>query len=175
MTPQTKLHLPFRQRRAVQSGEPFDAAEPAPEASGAEAPVAPGSTAAFAEPEPVVSYAGPAPVVSTAMADAAERLHRGYTSPTAAASSRRLAAVSLWALLLVLGGIVVALRAAVAQLAGSAGLAGALLTLTTIGGLAGLGLTIGAFLTIGARRLPWILLGAATAVLFTLLVLSAVA
>jgi hypothetical protein len=131
--------------------------------------------------QPVVSRdetAGPDDGSSGVVADVADRLHRTYTSPErpAAASPERLAGVSLWALLLVLGGAVVGLRALLAQLSGTGtGLAGSLTGLTTFGGLVGLGLTIAAFLTIAAKRLPWVLLGAATAVLFTLLVLTAVA
>jgi hypothetical protein len=112
--------------------------------------------------------------VSEAVSDAAERLHRGYTSAEAPASQRRLAAVSAWSLLLVVGGVVVGLRALLTKLGGTGtGLAGAIPTLTVVGGLTGLGLTIAAFLTIGGRRTPWVLLGAATAILFTLMVLTA--
>jgi hypothetical protein len=130
---------------------------------------------------PVVSWSAPdydSGAVPGAMAKAADRLHRAYTSPVrpATASPERLAGVSLWALLLVLGGAVAGLRAMLADFGGTGtGLAGSLMTLTLVGGMVGLGLTIGAFLTIAARRLPWVLLGTATAVLLTLLVLSAIA
>jgi hypothetical protein len=160
MTPETKPIMSFRQRRRATAGDQSAHTDPVT----AERP-----NAEEAAEEPVID-------LTDTLSDAAERLRRGYTSPVAPASSRRLAVVSVWALLLVLGGAVATLRALLSRLDGSGtGLAGALLGVTTMGGLVGLGLTIGAFLTIGSRRMPWILLGAATAVLFTLMVLTAVA
>jgi hypothetical protein len=180
MTPETKPFVSLRQRRATSSQDP---AQPA----GAPRPTTPAVPAS----EPVVSWtpptgpknsgprdSGPEDTAPGVMAEVADRLHRTYTSPDrpASASPERLAGVSLWALLLVLGGAVVGLRAMLAQLGGSGtGLAGSLTGLTMFGGLVGLGLTIAAFLTIAAKRLPWMLLGAATAVLFTLLVLTTLA
>jgi hypothetical protein len=159
MTPETKPIMSFRQRRSAHSAEP----------SAASGPTAVPHSQAEPPAEPEID-------LTDTFSGAAERLHRGYTRPDAPASSRRLAAVSLWALLLVLGGAVAGLRALLARLDGTGtGLAGSLLGLTTMGGLVGLGLTIGAFLTIGSRRTPWILMGAATAVLFALMVLTAVA
>jgi hypothetical protein len=118
----------------------------------------------------------PGALVSDAVAGAADRLHRGYKSAEAPASSERLAVVSVWSLLLVVCGGIVGLRALLAKLDGTGtGLAGALPTLTVLGGLIGLTATIGAFLTIGARRTPWVLLGVATGILFTLMVLISVA
>jgi len=68
-----------------------------------------------------------------------------------------------------------ALAALVVGLGASDGLATALQPLAVGCGLTGLGLTIGAFLTIGRRRTPWVLLGAATAVVVVLLVAVAAA
>jgi hypothetical protein len=157
MTPPTKSAMSPRQRRVVPSA-----------VSEGTDPVA---TPKDPTPEPPVPVSE---VVSEAVSDAAERLHRGYTSAEAPASQRRLAAVSAWSLVLVVGGIVVGLRALLTKLDGSGtGLAAAVPTLTVIGGLTGLGMTIAAFLTIGGRRTPWVLLGAASAILFTLMVLTA--
>jgi hypothetical protein len=173
MTPETKLHLTFRQRGPEASGEPgrgagAGAPEPGP------APDEPVGT----EPNGVVTggaetsdeTTGSHSRLADSVAETAESLRRTYRSPHPAAGSERIAGVCLWALLLVLGGAVAYLRALLAQLAG----AGPGLGITSFGGLVGLGLTIAAFLTIGKRRTPWILLGLATAVLFTLLVLGTV-
>jgi hypothetical protein len=84
--------------------------------------------------------------------------------------------VSLWSVLLVLGGAVAYLHALLGQLSGpGTGLAGSVLSLVSFGGLVGLGLILAAMLTIAKRQAPWILLGAATGLLFVLLVLTAVA
>jgi hypothetical protein len=173
MTPETKPSMSLRQRRSTPAQDPAAGHDPAA-----------GPSVPPESPEAVMSWsessdtAEERPETSGVMAEVADRLHRTYTSPVrpASASPERLAGVSLWAILLVLGGAVAGLRALLAQLEGTGtGLAGSLVGLTTFGGLLGLGLTIAAFLTIAAKRLPWILLGAATAVLFTLLVLSALA
>ena len=189
MTPQTKPKLSFRQRRVVPSGEPVRVVDlteaeastrPAEDTvagpSTAETPTAQTPTAQPLEAAPQGPAAAAGAMVSEAVSEAADRLHRGYTSPTAAASPQRIAAVSLWALLLVIGGVVVGLRTLVSQLGGSGtGLVGWMPTLTAIGGAIGLGMTIAAFLTIGARRTPWVLLGGASAILLTLMVLGAIA
>jgi hypothetical protein len=178
MTPQTKPHLSFRQRRVVPSGERIRVVDLTAVEAGSGSPDDKAAGPATAgQPDTVThSAAAAGAMVSEAVSEAADRLHRGYTSPTAPASSQRLAAVSLWALLLVVGGVVVGLRTLVSQLGGSGtGLTAWMPTLTAIGGTIGLGTTIAAFLTIGARRTPWVLLGGASAILVVLLVLGAIA
>jgi hypothetical protein len=197
MTPETKLHMPFRPRRTAPAGDPLgpsvsDGPTQDPGSAGARedlGDVDPGNVrpgngdpddTAPGNPELEPGYAEGEPTfsrhVTGAMSDTAERLRESYRNPVAPVSSRRLALVSIWALLLVVGGAVVYLRALLVALAGSGtGLAGSLLNWVSFGGLLGLGLTIAAFLTIGRRQTPWVVLGLATAVLFTLLVLTAIA
>ncbi|MCW2566016.1 MAG: hypothetical protein JWN54_113 [Mycobacterium sp.] len=170
MTPETKPMVTFRQRRSVPSGEQPGQGRPAalPDDT-ARTPPAP-------EPDRAPEPEEPGSALSASLAAAGERLRETYRSPKSPASGQRLAAVSLWSLLLVLGGAVVYLHALLGQLSGPGpGLAGSVLSLVSFGGLVGLSLIIASMLTIGRRRAPWILLGSATGLLFVLLVLTAVA
>jgi hypothetical protein len=83
---------------------------------------------------------------------------------------RRMALLSTWAAVLGLIGMAVAARAFVAILFNAVP---ALFEPTMIVvGLAGVGLTVGAFVTVHDRRLPWLLLGAATVALAVVLGLA---
>ena len=170
MTPETKPMVTFRQRRSVPSGDLPGRLRPA---------AVPDDTArAQSAPEPDHAHdpddsGARSPENPPAIGD---RLRDTYRSPNSPASARRLAVVSLWSVLLVLGGAVAYLHALLGQLSGpGTGLAGSVLSLVTFGGLVGLALILASMLTIAKRQAPWILLGAATGLLFVLLVLTAVA
>jgi hypothetical protein len=170
MTPETKPMVTFRQRRSVPSGE-----DPRPAGPAATARQHPEPAAEPADAGPMSPSEGPSdrPADGPSTGD---RLRQTYRNPNSPASHQRLAAVSLWSVLLVLGGAVAYLRALLAQLSGAhTGLAGSVLSLVSFGGLVGLALIIASMLTIARPRAPWILLGAATGLLLVLLVLTAVA
>jgi hypothetical protein len=106
--------------------------------------------------------AGPAGLSSVTGAFRRPDLSRGGPNP------RRLAGLAGWAAALGLLGLVVGVRGLVAILIG--GIPG-WYEPTLIGmGLVGIGLTSGAFLTVQRGQLPWILLGAGTAVLLSSIV-----
>ncbi|HEV7756803.1 MAG TPA: hypothetical protein VGO94_13195 [Mycobacteriales bacterium] len=170
MTPETKQMVTFRQRRSVPSGDsgPVDPAAD----TGATARARPDTDT---DTDAATDPAG-GPSSAEGPATAGDRLRRTYRNPQSPASPRRLAAVSLWSLLLVLGGAVAYLYALLGQLNGTGtGLAGSVLSLVSFGDLVGLALILASMLTIGKRRAPWILLGTATGLLLVLLVLAAVA
>jgi hypothetical protein len=145
MIPETKPLVTFRQRRSVPSGEQPERAVPGDTAGARQAPPPPQA------PEPDDSGSG----LAGRLAGAGDRLRETYRSPQSPATGRRLAAVSLWSLLLVLGGAVAYLRALLGQLSGpGTGLAGSVLSLVSFGGLVGLALIIASMLTIGKRRAP---------------------
>ncbi|MEJ3749243.1 hypothetical protein WEI85_39025 [Actinomycetes bacterium KLBMP 9797] len=108
----------------------------------------------------------------TAASAAPERLFRlpGHGDP--APPTARLATMSSWAAALGLIGMLVVVRALMAVFGGPVpwwyepALIGA--------GLLGIGLTVGAFMSIQHRRLPWCLLATATLPLLAALVLTVV-
>ncbi len=82
---------------------------------------------------------------------------------------RRLAGVSAWAALLGFGGLVVGLRVVIGLFTSSP--AWYLPTICVIG-LVGIVVTVGAFASVHRRRLPWLMLTAATAILVVAWVVS---
>jgi hypothetical protein len=83
---------------------------------------------------------------------------------------RVLAALAGWAAALGVVGLVVGIRGLVAILVG--GIPSWYEPTLIILGLVGIGLTAGAFLTVQRRPFPWLLLGAASAVLLTSIIVT---
>lgn len=122
-------------------------------------------------PRPVRAPSPPLRVESAErLAETADRLRATYRSPTPPTSGRRLAAACVWALVLAVLGSAATLTALVLDFGAADGLAAVLGPIAVGCGLTGVGLTTGAFLTIGHRRTPWALLGAASVVMLALLV-----
>ncbi|GAB7040067.1 MULTISPECIES: hypothetical protein [Catenuloplanes] len=78
-------------------------------------------------------------------------------------STRRLLTLSCWAGALALFGLAVAVRGLAALVADTAG--GWHEPATVAVGVTGIAFTVGAFMSVHRRRLPWIMLAAATAAL----------
>jgi hypothetical protein len=75
---------------------------------------------------------------------------------------RRLAGVAVWAALLGFGGLVVGLRVTIGLFTSSPSW---YLPTICVLGVVGIAITVGAFASVHRRRLPWLLLAAATVVL----------
>ncbi|GIG57026.1 hypothetical protein Lfu02_13980 [Longispora fulva] len=95
---------------------------------------------------------------------------RGARDFSAPPPQRILAAVSVWAFVLALGGIVVGLAALVRIIAGAPGWFEPVIILV---GILGMGFTVAGFVTVNRALIPWAVLGAGTLTLIVGAILTA--